>query len=137
MNNTPLWKHFAAFLYDIFPLLGLFILTSLIVAIIRKGNIVAQHTLWFDILIFSEMAMYYIYSWKTGGQTIGMRAWKFKILPNGEQANLTWSQSLLRFIIGIVSTLLFGLGLFWKLISKKNQSWMDLASASNTINVEK
>jgi uncharacterized RDD family membrane protein YckC len=136
MNKTPLWKHFASFLYDIFPLLGLFIITSLIVAIIRKGNIVAQHTLWFDVLIFSEMTLYYVYSWKIGGQTLGMRAWKIKIVPSDEQANLTWLQALIRFIVGIVSTLLLGLGLFWKLASKNNQSWMDFASRSKTINVE-
>ena len=137
MNKTPLWKHFASFLYDIFPLIGLFIVTSLIVAIIRKGDIVAQHTLWFDVLIFSEMILYYVYSWKLGGQTLGMRAWKIKIIPSDERLNLTWLQALIRFIIGVASTLLLGMGLFWKLVSKNNQSWMDLASRSKTINVEK
>jgi uncharacterized RDD family membrane protein YckC len=137
MNKTPLWKHFAAFLYDIFPLLGIFILTSLIVAIIRKGNIVGQHTLWFDILIFSELMFYFVYSWKIGGQTLGMRAWKIKITPRNELTDLSWTQALLRFITGIASTLLCGLGLFWKLASKNNQSWMDLASNSKTINVDK
>jgi len=137
MNKTSIWKHFAAFLYDLFPITGVFILTSLIVMLVRNGTIVDQHTLWFDILILLELVLYYSYSWKIGGQTLGMRAWKIKIVPNNvNQSNLTWFQAIFRFLIGVLSTILIGAGLFWKLISKNNQSWMDISSQSTTISTE-
>jgi uncharacterized RDD family membrane protein YckC len=137
MSQTPIWKHFAAFIYDVFPILGIFLLTSLFVALVRKGDIVEPHTFWFSFLIFFELAGYYIYSWKVGGQTLGMRAWKMKIIPNQvNQATLTWTQAFLRFMVGMVSFLLLGSGLFWKFFTKNNHSWMDNISHSQVKNLD-
>lgn len=133
MPTTPIWKHFAAFLYDVFPLLGVFLATSLVVLLAREGIPVERYSPWFTALLLFEFAGYYVYSWKVGGQTLGMRAWKMKIFPNTKnQDTLTWGQASFRLLIGTVSTCLFGLGLFWKLFSKNHESWMDLASHSTT-----
>ena len=136
MQNTALWKHFAAFIYDIFPIVGMFLLTTFIVVLIRHGEEVKPHTLWFDLIVITELAFYYTYSWKIGGQTLGMRAWKFKIIPNQNQATMTWPQTSLRFLVGIISTLLLGSGLFWALFSKEKRTWMDLVSDSSCQNID-
>lgn len=133
MPTTPIWKHFAAFLYDIFPLLGVFLITSLAVLVIRGGTPVERYSVWFTTLLIFEFAFYYIYSWKIGGQTLGMRAWKFKVFPaNSNQNTLSWTQASIRLFVGILSTALAGAGIFWKLFSKNNASWMDIASRSKT-----
>ncbi|MBL4773655.1 MAG: RDD family protein [Alcanivoracaceae bacterium] len=133
MLITPIWKHFSAFIYDLFPLVGIFILTSFIVLLFRKGENVEPFSAWFIVLIYSEIAFYYIYSWKKGGQTLGMRAWKMKIIPNqSNQTNISWTQAFMRFFIGVISTLFLGTGLFWKLFSKRKLSWMDIISDSET-----
>lgn len=132
--KTPVWKLFAAFLYDIFPVLGIFLLTSLLVLLFRNGVEVERFSPWFIFILVAELGFYYIYSWKKGGQTLGMRAWKFKIIPNrANQRTISWHQASTRFVVGIFSTLLIGAGFFWKLLSKDNQSWMDLVSNSKTI----
>ena len=137
MLITPAWKHFAAFLYDIFPVLGIFLLTSLAVLLFRNGEELERYNPWFIALLVSELFLYYIYSWKKGGQTLGMRAWKFKISPNNpNQSTLTWAQASIRMLVGVISTLLGGAGLFWKLFSTENKSWMDLVSDSNTRNLD-
>ena len=136
MSKTPIWKHFAAFIYDVFPVVGIFILTSLVVLVARNGVEVERFSPWFTILLLSEFSLYYIYSWKIGGQTLGMRAWKIKIIPNNNSQNqLTWGQATLRFLIGILSTVLLGLGVFWKKLSRSKKSWMDLVSRSETQNL--
>jgi len=133
MSKTPVWKHFAAFLYDIFPVAGIFIMTSLVVLVVRQGVEVERFSPWFTVLLLSELVLYYVYSWKVGGQTLGMRAWKIKIIPNNSNQNqLTWNQALLRFLIGLLSTVLIGLGVFWKIFSASKKSWMDLISLSET-----
>jgi uncharacterized RDD family membrane protein YckC len=137
MSTTSLWKHFAAFVYDLFPIVGVFFITSLVVLIIRGGNPVERYSLWFSLLLLIEFSGYYIYSWKIGGQTLGMRAWKMKIIPrNNNQSTLTWTQASARFLVGILSTAFLGLGLFWKLFNPKHESWMDWVSQSKTINHE-
>ncbi len=138
MLNTPVWKHFAAFVYDIFPLVGVFIVTSLIVMLLRGGAIVEPGNVWFSLLLLFEVVFYYVYSWKKGGQTLGMRAWKMKIIPhNKNQKNLSWKQSILRFIVGFISTFCLGLGLIWKILSNSKSSWMDLVSHSEVMILEK
>jgi len=133
MPKTHVFKLFAAFVYDIFPVIGILIVTSGVVLVLRAGDDVKAHTWWFQALILCEIACYYIYFWKVGGQTIGMKAWKIHIKPNNKNAtHLSWSQACMRFIAGVFSCALFGLGLFWKLFSKKHKSWMDLASDSHT-----
>ncbi len=133
MSKTNVLKHIAAFVYDIFPVLGILIVTSGTTLILRSGNEVQAHTWWFQVFIFCEIALYYIYFWKVGGQTIGMKAWKIHIKPNDEnQPQLSWKQASMRFVFGVFSTALLGLGLFWKFFSKEDKSWMDLVSASHT-----
>ncbi|HHL32469.1 MAG TPA: RDD family protein, partial [Oceanospirillales bacterium] len=103
------------------------------VLLFNRGNTVEPHSLWFSLLLFAEVAFYYIYSWKKGGQTLGMRAWKMKIIPNQNNQNqLSWMQATVRFLTGVSSTLLLGLGLFWKLFSNNKLSWMDISSHSTT-----
>ncbi len=133
MSKTNVFKHIAAFVYDVFPVVGILIVTSGIILILRSGDAVQAHTWWFQGFIFGEIALYYIYFWKVGGQTIGMKAWKIHIHPNNQTQNhLSWKQAIMRFVVGILSTALLGLGLFWKFYSKEGKSWMDLVSDSHT-----
>ncbi|MCF6288151.1 MAG: RDD family protein [Proteobacteria bacterium] len=137
MLNISIWKHLAAFVYDIFPVLGIIIVTSGITLMFRLGSDVSPYTWWFMLIIYLEIALYYIYFWKKSGQTIGMKAWKIKIKPcSPNQSHLTWRQASLRFIVGIVSTLMLGLGVLWKLFSKNNLTWMDMVSQSVTSNIK-
>ncbi len=137
MNNSSIWKHYAAFLYDIFPILGITILTTFITLLFRNGEAISPGTSWFRILISFEILFYYIYSWKIGGQTLGMRAWKLKIIPSDATTGMSWGNSFIRFIIGILSTATLGLGIVWKRFSKEKKSWMDICSQSRTISYEK
>jgi len=131
MLKPSVFKLIAAFIYDLFPIVGIFLLTSLMVALVRNGNIVKPHTLWFDLLLLAELAFYYIYSWKVGGQTLGMRAWKLKIKPNNlTQRTLSWNQASIRLVVGVISTALLGLGIYWKFFNKDKKSWMDMVSQS-------
>lgn len=137
MLTTSIWKHFAAFIYDIFPLFGILVITSGLTLVFRSGNDVHAYTWWFIALIYCEIALYYIYFWKVGGQTIGMRAWKIKIKPKKiNQKELSWFQACLRFLVGLLSIALLGLGIFWKVFSKNKSTWMDMISNSQTLDTD-
>ena len=137
MNNSSIWKHYAAFFYDLFPILGILLLTGFITLLFRNGQEVPPGTLWFNIITSFEILLYYVYSWKVGGQTLGMRAWRIKIVSNDGNNGISWKNSLIRFVVGVFSTVTLGFGIFWKLFSKDNKSWMDLISQSKTITYEK
>lgn len=132
MNQSKVWKHLAALVYDIFPILGIFLTTSLFLLLLRQGQEIGPHNLWFQLLLLFEVWFYFAYSWKKGGQTLGMRAWKLGIVNHHK---MTWSAATLRFLAGLLSTLLLGLGLWAKLWRQDQQSWMDMACGLPTMDV--
>ena len=129
--STP-WRHVAAFIYDLFPIIGLWLITSVVVVLLRRGHEVPPGTLWFQLLLLAEVVFYFVFSWKKGGQTLGMRAWKIGI--EGFQ-DMSWWQSVSRFLIGLVSTFLLGAGVWYKKLNKKQLSWMDMVSGHRAVNI--
>ena len=130
-HEITAWRQLAAFIYDLFPVLGILLVTSLIVILVRRGAEIEPKTLWFQLLLLTEIALYYIYSWKNGGQTLGMRAWKIKLAPQQSDNHLLLL--ILRFLVGLLSTVCLGLGIWWQYLDKKNRSWMDMASNSRVV----
>ncbi len=133
MKQSKLWKHVAALIYDIFPILALFLVTSLILVLIRQGNEVQPRTLWMQLILFLEVFLYFTYSWKKGGQTLGMRAWKIGIQ---DHHLMNWQQATLRFGAGLASTLLLGLGLWSRKFSTNKVTWMDAACGKEVIDLQ-
>lgn len=134
MPISTTWRHVAAFIYDLFPIIGLWLITSVVVVLLRGGNEVPPGTLWFQLLLGAECVFYFVFSWKKGGQTLGMRAWKIGI---DNYQTMSWWQTMARFFVGLLSTLLLGAGLWYKKLNKKRLSWMDMVSGHHTINVIK
>jgi uncharacterized RDD family membrane protein YckC len=134
MKQTKLWKHVAALIYDIFPILALFLTTSLVLVLIRQGSEVQPRTLWMQLILFAEVFLYFTYSWKKGGQTLGMRAWKISIQ---DHHLISWSLITLRFMVGVISTLLFGLGLWSRKFSTTKTTWMDAVCGQSVIDNSK
>ncbi len=134
IHKSKLLKQLAALIYDIFPILGMFLVTSLLFIFLRAGKEVAPQTLWFQIILFLEVFFYFSYSWKKGGQTIGMKAWKIGI---SNHSTLTWPNVTLRFLTGLLSTIMLGAGLWYSLFNPKKLSWMDLACGQPVVDFGK
>ena len=133
MKQSKLWKHLAALIYDVFPILALFLVTSLILVVLRQGDEVQPRTFWMQIILFLEVFFYFTYSWKKGGQTLGMRAWKIGI---ENHHLLNWQQVTLRFFVGVASTVLLGLGLWSRSFSSNHTTWMDSVSGQRVVDLQ-
>jgi uncharacterized RDD family membrane protein YckC len=73
--------------------------------------------------------------WRRGGMTLGMRAWKVRLVFN--DATLPgWGRCLVRFIVSLISAAALGMGFFWCLIDAKRRSWHDLATGSQLIRTQ-
>src|SRR5690606_41442182 len=62
-----------------------------------------------QVALLAVTAGYFVISWRRGGQTIGMRAWRIRIVAT-EGGALPWSRALLRFAVALVSLGALGLG---------------------------
>jgi uncharacterized RDD family membrane protein YckC len=75
---------------------------------------------------------FFAWFWLHGGQTLGMRAWRIRLQRIGGDPITPW-QTLLRFLVAILSWLLFGLGFLWSLIDQEQLTWHDRYSLSELV----
>lgn len=119
---APLWRRFAAMLYDAFPLVGLWFLAALLWNLAsgahydvahpdyaQHGGMLSHVLLQLWLLVVT--GAYFVLSWVRGGATIGMRAWKLT-LRRDDGANVTVRTASARFVLALLSLALLGGG-FW------------------------
>ena len=118
-------RRLAAQIYDFFLLIALlFLATALLLPFTTGEAVSAQQLLIYRIYLAVISFFFYGWFWTHGGQTLGLRAWKIKVLTL-DQKPINWNQALLRFATAIVSWGFFGLGFLWILMDKNRHSWHD------------
>jgi uncharacterized RDD family membrane protein YckC len=77
--------------------------------------------------------VFYSYFWIANkGQTLGMQAWKIKLIS---EENLTVRVCILRCAFSTFSFLFFGIGYFLIFLRKDNKSLADLATKTRIVRV--
>ena len=99
---------------------------------VEAGSMLAK--LFFVYVVFLFF-VFYGWFWTHGGQTLGMRAWKIKLIHN-TGAPISWTQALFRFCYAFISWIPAGLGYLWMLIDKNKLAWHDKASRSRIIDIK-
>jgi uncharacterized RDD family membrane protein YckC len=116
-------------------------LTAGIALLVVRGNVdLAQPPLGWQIALraalFVVTAAYFVISWTRGGQTIGMRAWRLRIVDADGNA-LDATHAIVRFIVACISLLALGAGYFWCLVDRRKRGWHDLAARSVLVRLSK
>jgi uncharacterized RDD family membrane protein YckC len=120
-----------AMTYDAIPLLPLAFAVSALFLVLNGGQPVSAPlakaalatTLWL------ACGAYFVLSWRRGGQTMGMRPWRLRVVgARGERA--TWGGLWLRYAVATVSLAAAGLGFLWSLVDAERRTWHDLASGT-------
>jgi uncharacterized RDD family membrane protein YckC len=119
------FRRLAAQIYDLFLLIALLFLSTALLLPFTTGEAVStQQLLIYRIYLAVISFLFYGWFWTHGGQTLGLRAWKIKVLTL-DQKPISWNQALLRFATAIISWGFFGLGFLWILIDKNRRGWHD------------
>ena len=105
-SNVSFLRRLGSIIYDFFLVFSFVFFIEGVVIIINNKQAITN-SLFFYLLTLPLIYTYFSMSWIRGKQTLGMRAWKFEILQkNG--SNITQKQSLIRFLLAIISLLGFG-----------------------------
>ncbi|RYD15617.1 MAG: RDD family protein [Lysobacteraceae bacterium] len=136
---APLHLRLFALAYDLFPLAALWMATAGLVLLAAHGDVDVAHPpagyrLFLQFALLAVSAVYFVLSWTRGGQTIGMRAWRIRIVA-AEGGALPWPRALLRFGVALPSLTAFGLGFLWCLVDRDRRAWHDLAARSACVRV--
>ena len=128
---ATLIKQFAAMLYDSLLIFAVLFLATAIALIFNRGNAIESSPL-FSLYLLFILFSFYAWFWHKSGQTLGMRAWKIRIVSEFG-GNPGWGSSYLRLVFALVSILCLGVGYFWRLF--KPYTWHDKLSQTSIIDV--
>jgi len=130
-NNSSLpsyvFRRCAAFLYDSLLLLALFFVVTSIAIAFNDGQAIANHA--FKLVLLVVTFCFFCWFWRNGGQTLGMQAWRIKVVSNSDLP-LTYTQCFQRFVLG---TFLFGITFVFAIFSDTGQGIHDTLSRSKIV----
>jgi len=124
-----------ALLYDLFPLVAIWFATSALGMALHGWEPITPGTVgaWLQLAaLLAASFLYFAVSWRRGGQTIGMRAWRLRLVGT-RGAVPSWRQLALRALVAIASLGCLGLGFLWSLADPQGRSWHDLASGTRML----
>lgn len=138
-------RRLLALFYDLWPVLALWMLLS---ALFNLGYYLAGHDardilktgsalgvlLWLCCWLIA--GAYAVASWSRGGQTLGMRPWRLRVVGTDGLA-ATPKQLIVRYLVGNLSLLLGGLGFWWAWFDRDCLAWHDRASGTRVVRAGK
>lgn len=137
-------RRFGAILYDTLLLVAVLLFAAALALIFTGGEAVSSDNYYYKLYLLLVCLLYFAVSWVKGGHTLGMLAWKIKVLKQAsDQSNvsledkafekITWWQATKRFFLAIISWACLGLGFIWALFSKERFCWHDKFSGTRLV----
>lgn len=84
------------------------------------------------LLLVVFVTLFFVFSWRRGGMTLGMQAWRLRV-QTLDGCSLSLKQALIRCAVAWLSLLAFGLGYLWVVVDSERRSWSDIASNTQTV----
>lgn len=130
--SVGLLRRLAAMVYDALLLLALFMVGTLAVLPLTHGKAIPPGNPIYTTYLLLIGFLFFGWFWTHGGQTVGMRAWRVRLVQaNGEA--VTWNKALLRFAAALLSWAVCGLGFLWALFDPEHLAWHDRLSGTRLI----
>lgn len=82
--------------------------------------------------IWAGIGLYATASWRRGGQTIGMKPWRLKVVA-ADGGRPDWRALLIRYAVASLS---LGAALLWSLIDRERRGLHDLASGTAFVRLD-
>lgn len=126
-------------MYDVLPVAALWFIVAAIGLLLRAGIPVTPNSPAAFVEFAGMLLITFGYlglSWRRGGQTLGMRAWRLRVVrADGDAPD--WGALALRYVVAWLSLLCLGVGFLWSLIDHDRRSWHDIASGTVIVRIPK
>lgn len=121
-------------LYDSLLIIAIWMATLLVWVIASGGEVVTGWLI--QAVLFSQWLGFYLYCWSRQGQTLGMTAWRIKLV-NLDGTAPDMPQLLIRAAVAPISAVCAGLGYLWLYIGDRQQTWHDRISQTLVVHIPK
>ncbi len=137
LASPSLLRRLAAMVYDtllVIPFIGVTVAAATAVEMWLKGaegaDYYQMHPQLVQALSIACVTVFFTAFWRKGGQTLGMQAWRVKLVDaNGNVPGA--GRCVLRCLAALVSLAPAGLGYWWCLVDKRGRYWHDYLSGTH------
>lgn len=131
----------ASAVYDALIILGLLMVAGAIAVgvnyLMTGQEAISQNNLIFQFYLLTVISSYYLYFWSKSGQTVGMKAWRLKVINLAAEEKPGIGQLLLRQLVAIPAYGCLFLGVLWQNWDPAQLNWHDRASRTKLIYIPK
>lgn len=128
-DHCSLWRRLMAMAYDCCLLFSVLFCATLLALAVSGGNAFAAGNPFYSAYLALISWFYFVWQWKTGRQTLGMRAWRI-YLATRDGGRVGWKNLTLRFVLAGLSLSVLGAGFFWALIDRERLAFHDRFSGT-------
>ncbi len=124
MKKSGILKRIASMFYDLLIVCSILMLYTSLLVLLNSGLPIDSGCLAYSASLLMVTFMYFFMSWQRLGQTLGMRAWKIKIMDSSFSLP-TRKMCAIRFITSIPSIGMFAIGIIWSYLPGKENTLHD------------
>lgn len=130
---TPgFFRRLAAILYDGLLLFALMAVATTLITL-PFGMPTGEGLFIYQFFLFEIIPLiFFSVFWVRGGQTLGMRAWKLKLV-RADGDPVLWSDAIKRYLSAHLTLLALGLGFLWIFVDPQRLAWHDRLSNTRLI----
>ena len=132
---APLWRRLAAMAYDTLITIALLMIATAAALPLNQGEAFDSGNLALQLYLVAVVGGFFLLFWRKGGQTLGMRAWKIKLVTGTDSAP-SFGQLLIRAVVAVPAIALLGLGVFWSVFDRDKLAVHDRLSNTRLIVVQ-
>jgi uncharacterized RDD family membrane protein YckC len=135
-QKAPSHRIIGSAIYDWLIILGLLMIGGFLAVqlnlLFTGAEAIAPHNRLFQVYLLTIIVGYYLYFWRRSGQTVGMKAWRIRLVAlNGEPLNVR--QMSLRMLGAVPAFGVCLLGVLWHYWDKSGLNWHDHISQTKLV----
>lgn len=138
-NQPGLLRRLAAIGYDAVLVFGVLLLLWTLYYFALAAFVGAEHAgehplaqLYWPLALLA-MVGFHGWFWTHGGQTLGMKSWRIRVVSDRDGGDPGWGAALTRYLWAWVSAAAFGIGFIWQAFDRDRLTWHDRLSGTRLV----
>lgn len=127
-------RRLGALFYDGLLILALWMISTLVVIGLNDRQEPLQGPLY-QMFLYLESLLFFVYFWTFKGQTLGMQVWRLQLISESGHL-LNPRQALVRFLVTTLSIGCFGIGFLW-MLAPHGRALHDLLTGTRVVETPK
>jgi uncharacterized RDD family membrane protein YckC len=98
--SASLWRRLAAMVYDSLLMFAVLIVIGATTLPLTNGLGISRDNIFLRLYVFGALFLFLGWFWTHGGQTLGMRAWKIRLLQKSGDV-VSWQQAFFYYLVSL------------------------------------